>query len=284
MPSNPGDTVIGELIRVQLISRKCKNPTCNGFMVDASRPETHVAIRPDDAGIIPANFFRTKLSGKGFSDITSRHLCTVCNRVEGIRGQSYPYLTYQYRDEYDDLEVRDDADSVPYNGESGIFPVSVVHVDTEDEFDSASGGEKSAVIGSDRVLVEDSEDSLGKVWVSVNNLLQVAPVQEDDTLSGTENDYALADIKMVNSLRAVTDGANVILTGIVPPSPATAKTLILLNADPVRRIRLSNEDVLSVAENRIITPQGLNYDINKDSATTIQYDTTSNRWRVIAIA
>lgn len=145
--------------------------------------------------------------------------------------------------------------------------------------------EKVAVNANDVVIIEDSENGLEKKKAKLGSLSSnLTQVQENDTLSGTVNDYALVDISTAAVARFDVSGANVNLTGIVPPNPITSKELVIVNADDTKSIGLKHNDAGSNAINRFLCPNNQEYLLKRNSGVRIQYDVVSMRWRIAGVA
>lgn len=156
---------------------------------------------------------------------------------------------------------------------------TAIHTDIAGEI--AGITTKSSIVSDDLLVIEDSEDSNNKKKVTVGDLAQSLPVQEADTLTGTVNNYALSDIDAVNIVRFMLTG-DVIFTGVVAPSPARSKLLLIENADDSDVLKIQHDDGGSLAANRILCPDNTEYVIKKNGAVTISYDPVSSRWRTVS--
>ena len=159
--------------------------------------------------------------------------------------------------------------------------INGVHVNADNEFASASGGQQTTSTPSHRVLTENPASSNQKEWMEVGTLLQSTPVQENVNWNSTQNNFALADLDSANVLRVTMSGGDQELTGIVAPSPAYAKQLTLTNADGSDTLKIQNNDGGSSAANRFRCPDNGEYQMKRNSAVNIVYDPTSSRWRII---
>ncbi len=160
------------------------------------------------------------------------------------------------------------------------FDVTAVHVDIANEISGVT--EKTTLVSEDVVLIEDSEDSNNKKRASLGNILDTTPVQEDDVLSGTENNYALNDLNSADVLRVTLSGGDVDLTGIVAPSPSENKILLIENADTSDILKIQHNDGGSTAANRFLCPDNSEFQVTRNSAVSISYDPTSSRWRLVS--
>jgi len=96
-------------------------------------------------------------------------------------------------------------------------------------------------------------------------------------LSGTENNYTTTDIATSNVVRVVTDGADVLLTGISSTGIANGQILMLVNIDTLKKITLKNNDAGSSASNRFLIDADIA--ILTEKSAVLWYDGTTARWR-----
>lgn len=164
-------------------------------------------------------------------------------------------------------------------GPGGNDP-NAIHVNVASEISGIT--EKVALVGDDLIVIEDSESANVKKRVKLSSLVSnVTPIQEDDTLSGTENDYATSDIETVNVLRFTLSGGDVIITGIVPPSPERTKAIIIFNVSNAV-LKFQHNDSGSAVINRFLCPDSSEFQLARNSGVSITYDVTSDKWRLIA--
>lgn len=96
-------------------------------------------------------------------------------------------------------------------------------------------------------------------------------------LSGTVNNYTTANLADSNIIRVVTNGADVLLTGIDSTGIENGQLLVLMNIDSVKKITLQDNDAGSLAANRFLI--GANIAVLKEKSIALWYDGASSRWR-----
>ena len=96
--------------------------------------------------------------------------------------------------------------------------------------------------------------------------------------TGNVNNYNPAGLSAASLLRIDTGGAARTITGIVAPPNAGVRSLVVGNRSSAFDITLTEEDVLSVAENRFLTEAT----IPPGGMALLVYDPGTERWRVIA--
>lgn len=106
----------------------------------------------------------------------------------------------------------------------------------------------------------------------------------DYSLTADQNDLDLA-VDTYNRILITPTATDFRITGIVAPSPAGVRDIVLMNGSSSHHFHLSPEDALSTAANRLLTPD--TYQSGTDPLTTIypydsitlSYDVTNSRWR-----
>lgn len=97
----------------------------------------------------------------------------------------------------------------------------------------------------------------------------------DITLLASANDYALPDGYL---FRIDPSGGPWSITGM--GNGYTGRQIVFVNVGVVNLV-LTNQDVASVAANRVITGTGANVTVVPDGSIRLFYDGTTARWRVI---
>lgn len=110
---------------------------------------------------------------------------------------------------------------------------------------------------------------------SITTLSTVPTFLSPSAISTSQNNYnpGAGDI-----LRLSASASGVNITGIVL---GTEYTRVIINIGATYNITLNNESTSSTAANRIITSTGGDHIIPPSGTTTILYDSTSTRWRVL---
>ena len=108
---------------------------------------------------------------------------------------------------------------------------------------------------------------------SLNDLAlpQISPAQ----ITANQNDYVPGP---ESGLRLSTDAARNV-TGIA--NGYDGRVIVIFNVGSFN-LSLTHQDVLSAAENRIITNTGATVTLTPDTAALLSYDATTLRWRMIA--
>ena len=109
-------------------------------------------------------------------------------------------------------------------------------------------------------------------WTSIN-----------DTIAAQQNNYTPTGWDTADRLRLTLTGAQTI-TGFVAPTAAGTLRKVIANIDTADALTIANESASSTASNRITCPGGVDMLVPFGGAAVIDYDATSSRWRVIAIA
>lgn len=99
-------------------------------------------------------------------------------------------------------------------------------------------------------------------------------------IAAQQNNYSPTSWSGADIVRLTFTGSQTI-TGF--DSVATAVRKIIVNTDTVDSLTIANESGSSTAANRVICPNGANLVVPPGGTVTIVYDTTSTRWRPIAI-
>jgi hypothetical protein len=107
----------------------------------------------------------------------------------------------------------------------------------------------------------------------INNSLAIQG-GTDYVTTGSQNDV---DLGTASTVRYIGAGIAT-FTGL--DNGADGKILILHN-DSGSTLSLANEDVLSTAQNRIVTGSGAQLDLTTGKAVMLQYDASALRWRVV---
>jgi hypothetical protein len=124
--------------------------------------------------------------------------------------------------------------------------------------------------------------------LALTGALDLATVELDagvltpTALSGSTDNWGPTGLSAATVVRASAGGANKNLTGIVAPSPAAARLLLLQNVGAGSIVL--KHDVTSTAANRFLCPNSADYSLTPNSSAFLLYDTASARWRVLEVA
>ena len=100
-------------------------------------------------------------------------------------------------------------------------------------------------------------------------------VSSPSAISTSQNNY---DPGSGDVLRLSASASGVNITGLVP---RLEKIRLLINIGTTNNLTLVHESASSSSGNRFITPNGGNYIVAPTGSSTLFYDDTSLRWRVV---
>ncbi len=96
--------------------------------------------------------------------------------------------------------------------------------------------------------------------------------------SGNNNDYALG---VTDTHRLDPNASNSTLTSIVARAGGTRVTIICVDAGAATLTILDDDGATGTAANRIVTPTGADIVLSNNESVVLQYDATSQRWKVV---
>ena len=102
-------------------------------------------------------------------------------------------------------------------------------------------------------------------------------VVSPSSIGSNQNDYNPTSFDSATILR-LTSSASYNITGFNAAPAALQKKIINVGSN---NITITNQDVLSIAANRIIIPGGSNITMLGDDSVDLFYDVASSRWRVV---
>lgn len=197
------------------------------------------------------------------------------------------YVTIKLR--RDSAATWTSVNSVLASGEPG-FELDTGKLKIGDGTTAWSGLSYLSGSGGSGVTLEQVEDDLGTsflvsgtgITLSYNdagNTLTIGTsgvsVLSPSGISTSQNNY---DPGSGDVLRLSASASGVNITGLVP---RIEKLRILINIGSANNVTLNHESASSTAANRFITPNGGDYIVAPTGSTTLFYDDTSTRWRVL---
>jgi len=114
----------------------------------------------------------------------------------------------------------------------------------------------------------------------IDDGLYLRSIISPTAITGTNNNYSPTSLATATVIRQDASGAAT-LTGLV--AQASGRSIILMNISATNTIVLNHDNAGSTAANRFFCPNNANLTIRTNGAVEIWYDTTSSRWRVVAI-
>ena len=131
--------------------------------------------------------------------------------------------------------------------------------------------------GSNGIKADVIAESTSGSGVTLSNAFSLSGDLTPPQITANQNDYNPTNLDTASVLRLDTDASRNI-TGIVPPSPDDGRILVIHNIGS-NNLSLVDDFFLSAAANRFALSG--NIVLEPDDAVTLQYDTTTNRWRAI---
>jgi len=107
--------------------------------------------------------------------------------------------------------------------------------------------------------------------------------QSPATISAPQNDYAPSGFNNADTLRLTLSG-NQAITGFVAPASAATRRKTIINVSASASLTLSQDSASSSANNRILCPNNVSVVLLPGEGLVIEYDTTSLRWRIVAVS
>jgi len=143
----------------------------------------------------------------------------------------------------------------------------------------------SVVIQEPGAIYEDNNSAAAPTISSATNLatkgnrvadaLELSPAALS---SGNNNDYALG---VTDVHRLDPNASNSTLTSIVARAGGTRVTIICVDAGAATLTILDDDGATGTAANRIVTPTGADIVLSNNESVVLQYDATSQRWKVV---
>lgn len=146
------------------------------------------------------------------------------------------------------------------------------------------------VRGGTLVAVSEGAENADSVWQLATNDpitlgvtgLAFVPLGDRQlaapNIGGTQNNYNPAGFSEATTIRQPVSAGIRIVTGFAAPGAGGRQRKTVWNAGP-GTLMLAHEDALSLAANRIRTPEGKRLYIPVDGAVSLSYDFTDARWR-----
>lgn len=145
-------------------------------------------------------------------------------------------------------------------------------------FDGTTG----KTIQDSAIIISDGDDISGVDNLDIDGYLHGRDFTEINVgLQGTFNDYALG-VGTDTFRQTGTSGACTITGFVAPVSGANHEFCYYITG--TQNTTFNNEDSGSSAANRILTHTGANVTFTPDQGCIFRYDSTDNRWRIIAVA